>query len=475
VPRLLVLRVSDSFSTLWPTLARECGLQLEVTTSPELFDAATDAIGLVAAGGDEDRLETIFRDLSPNGIDVAAVASHGERRVVVATLRAGAADYFSLTEDLDLLRSWLRDQTERIQHKERRSVFAESQRSKYRFDGILGDSPALLAALDRAARIIPHPNVTVLITGETGTGKELLARALHYNGPRHTAPFVDVNCAAIPEQLLESELFGHEKGAFTSATSSKPGLFELANGGTLFLDEVGHLPMTLQGKLLRALQERHIRRVGGTKSTHIDVKVIAATHVNLATAVRRDEFREDLYYRLNVVPLELPPLRARAEDVVPLARHFIRAFANEYGVPAPQVSPGAERMLKQRRWPGNVRELRNAIERAVLLCDGRQLRTEDVEAEADVDVRDQNGIPFPARLNEVIGAVVREMLELVGGNKSEAARRLGISRTRFQRILDNGEESMDADGDADVASGDDIAVPLTIVRGGAAATARPAR
>jgi DNA-binding NtrC family response regulator len=473
----LVLRVSDSFSTLWPTLARECGLQLEVTTSPELFDAATDAIGLVAAGGDEDRLETIFRDLSPHGIDVAAVASHAERRVVVATLRAGAADYFSLAEDLDLLRSWLRDQTERVQHKERRSVFAESQRSKYRFDGILGDSPALLAALDRASRIIPHPNVTVLITGETGTGKELLARALHYNGPRHTAPFVDVNCAAIPEQLLESELFGHEKGAFTSATSSKPGLFELANGGTLFLDEVGHLPVTLQGKLLRALQERHIRRVGGTKSTHIDVKVIAATHVNLATAVRRGEFREDLYYRLNVVPLELPPLRARTEDVVPLVRHFIRAFANEYGVPAPQLSPGAERMLKQRRWPGNVRELRNAIERAVLLCDGRQLRTEDVEAEADVDVRDQNGIPFPARLNEVIVAVVREMLELVGGNKSEAARRLGISRTRFQRILDNGEASMDAEADADVASGADVAVPLTIFRGGAAtiATARPAR
>ncbi len=475
MPRLLVLRVSDSFSSLWPTLARECGLQLEVTTSPELFDTATDAIGLVAAGGDEDRLEEIFRDLSPRGVDVAAVASHAERRIVVATLRAGAADYFSLAEDLDLLRSWLRDHTERMQHRERRSVFAESQRSKYRFDGILGESPALLAALDRAARIIPHPNVTVLITGETGTGKELLARALHYNGPRREAPFVDVNCAAIPEQLLESELFGHEKGAFTSASSSKPGLFELANGGTLFLDEIGHLPMSLQGKLLRVLQERQLRRVGGTKSLHIDVKVIAATHVNLSAAVKRGEFREDLFYRLNVVPLELPPLRARPEDVVPLAKHFIRAFAIEYGVPAPQLTPGAERMLKQRRWAGNVRELRNAIERGVLLCDSRQLRTEDVEAEAAADVRDANGIPFPATLNVVIGAVIREMLDLCGGNKSEAARRLGISRTRFQRILDHGGETGDAEAVVDGAPEDDVAVPLTIVRGNAAASARPAR
>jgi DNA-binding NtrC family response regulator len=475
VPRLLVFRVSDSFSSLWPTLARECGLELEVTTSPERFDTATDAIGLVAAGGDEDRLEDIFRDLSPRSIDVAAVASHAERRVVVATLRAGASDYFSLTEDLDLLRSWLRDHTERIQHKERRSLFAENQRSKYRFDGILGESPALLAALDRAARIIPHPNVTVLITGETGTGKELLARALHYNGPRREAPFVDVNCAAIPEQLLESELFGHEKGAFTSANSSKPGLFELAHGGTLFLDEIGHLPMALQGKLLRVLQERQIRRVGGVKSLHIDVKVIAATHVNLSTAVKRGEFREDLYYRLNVVPLELPPLRARSDDVVPLAKHFLRAFANEYGVPSPQLTPGAERMLKQRRWPGNVRELRNTIERGVLLCVGRQLRTEDVEAEADADVRDANGIPFPATLNVVIGAVIREMLELCGGNKSEAARRLGISRTRFQRILDNGDESREIDGEVDGSAETDVAVPLTIMRGGAAASVRPVR
>ncbi|HXT17192.1 MAG TPA: sigma-54 dependent transcriptional regulator [Gemmatimonadaceae bacterium] len=451
MPTLLVLKLSDSFSALWPTLARECELELEVTASVERFDTARDAVGVVAGGGEEHRFEQIFRDLAPCDMAIAAVGAERDRRIAVAAIRGGASDFFSLADDLDLLRSWLHDQCERLHTRHRRTEFAENQRSKYRFDGILGESQSLVSALDRAARIIPHPNVTVLITGETGTGKELLARALHYNGPRREAPFVDINCAAIPEHLLESELFGHEKGAFTDASATKPGLFELANGGTLFLDEIGHLPATLQGKLLRVLQERQIRRVGATKSIHIDVKVIAATHVNLSAAVKRGEFREDLFYRLNVVPLELPPLRARVEDIVPLARHFLKTFAAEYNVPAPQLSSAAERVLRQRRWPGNVRELRNCIERAVLLCDGRQLSPADVEADAVTEVREENGIPFPAPLNTVIVAVVREMLELCGGNKSEAARRLAISRTRFQRLLDHGDTDIPPDDEAESA------------------------
>ncbi|MEP6495403.1 MAG: sigma 54-interacting transcriptional regulator [bacterium] len=471
MPRLFVLQLSDSFSTLWPTLARECGLSLEVTTSPARFETPSDGVGIVAAGGEEHHLEAAFRDLSPRSMEVAAVASHAEPRAVVAAVRAGASEYFALTGDIDLLRSWLREQADAVRTRHHRSAFAETQRDKYQFDGILGESPALVAALDRAARIIPHSGVTVLITGETGTGKELLARAVHYNGPRREAPFVDINCAAIPEQLLETELFGHERGAFTDASSAKPGLFELANGGTLFLDEVGHLSPLLQGKLLRVLQERQIRRVGGVKSLPVDVKIVAATHVDLLAAARRGEFREDLYYRLNVVPIELPPLRARREDIVPLARHFVRQFAVEYNLPLPQLSPAGERTLRHRRWPGNVRELRNAMERAVLLTQGRQIASWDVEAEVMPDVRDANGIPFPAPLNTVIVAAVPSMLSICAGNKSEAARRLGISRTRFQRLLDHGEAAaLDSDADADNEAAP--AVPLTLLGGARAARAR---
>jgi DNA-binding NtrC family response regulator len=295
--------------------------------------------------------------------------------------------------------------------------------------------------------VIPHGNVTVLIAGETGTGKELLARAIHYEGPRREAPFVDVNCAAIPEQLLESELFGHEKGAFTDAGAAKPGLFEVAGGGTLFLDEIGHLPLALQGKLLRALEERVVRRVGGTRNIPVDVRIVAASHVDLAGAVRRREFREDLYYRLAVVPVTLPPLRERRDDILPLARHFLSRFAREYGVPEPTLTAGAERALVMRPWPGNVRELRNAMERAVLLG-GPELDAADVAvpsfASAVAD-GESHGIPFPATLGEVARAATHRMLELCEGNKSEAARRLGISRARLQRLLSAGDAGTEED------------------------------
>jgi transcriptional regulator with PAS, ATPase and Fis domain len=359
---------------------------------------------------------------------------------------------------MPLLASWLRDGAERLKADADASAFAAGERAKLHFDGILGDSPALIAALDRAARVIPRPTVTVLITGETGTGKELLARAIHYNGPRREAPFVDVNCAAIPENLLESELFGHEKGAFTGASGAKPGLMELAHGGTLFLDEIGHLALPLQGKILRALEERMLRRVGGTRAIPFDVRLVAATHVDLGAAVKRGEFREDLYYRLNVVPIELPALRARHDDVVLIAHAFLERFAREYDQPLMSLTPAAERTLRERRWPGNIRELRNVIERAVLLASGSTIDAGDV-AEVAASAAASNGeLPFPATLRELNRAAVLRMLEICRGNKTEAARRLGISRPRLHRVL-NWSSGADADADDEPGDADDDTAP----------------
>ena len=395
-------------------------------------------ITLVAAGGDELLLEPALRQLPGGNRLVAAVGSNADHRIVAALVRSGADEYFALPQDMPSLRSWLEAATVRLQSERDAAAFAAQERGAVQFDGIMGTSDALRAALDRAVRVIQRPNVTVLLTGETGTGKELLARAIHYNGPRREGPFVDVNCAAIPENLLESELFGHEKGAFTSATSAKPGLMQLADGGTLFLDEIGHLPLPLQGKVLRALEERSIRRVGGSRNIPFDVRLVAATHVELAAAVRRGEFREDLYYRINVVPIELPALRDRAEDILLLANHFLARFKREYDVRDLDFTPAAARALREHAWPGNVRELRNTIERAVLLADGTTIDTDAfaIDGARDRGTTRPNELPFPATIAELTQAAAHRMLALCDGNKSVAARRLGISRPRLHRLLD---------------------------------------
>jgi DNA-binding NtrC family response regulator len=443
VPLLSLLALSDSFSAQWPALASECGLGLVQITEPAAFDRLSGTVGLIAAAGDEDQIEPALLQMVRGDGPIAAVGAVEDHRLAAAVVRAGASAYFALPGDYDLLRAWLAEQAEAIQVQLRASAFTAAERRKYRFEGILGESDALNAALDRAARVIPHAAATVLLAGETGTGKELLARAIHYDGPRQAAPFVDINCAAIPEQLLESELFGHEKGAFTSATGAKPGLIELADGGTLFLDEIGHLALPLQGKLLRALEERVIRRVGGSRNIPFDVRVIAATHVDLADAVRRGEFREDLYYRLNVVPISLPPLRARRDDILPLAEHFLQRFADDYGVERPRLSPEAAAELCAREWTGNIRELRNVMERAVILARTPVLSPADFEPVAGSVGAPDTTIPFPAPLATVIAAAVHGMLAICGGNKSEAARRLGISRPRLVRLLAGGSDAPD--------------------------------
>ncbi|MCW8130132.1 MAG: sigma-54-dependent Fis family transcriptional regulator [Planctomycetota bacterium] len=309
-------------------------------------------------------------------------------------------------------------------------------------------SPAMKHVTNILEKVSRSPTTTVLITGETGTGKEVVARCLHHLSNRRGGNFVAVNCAAIPESLIESELFGHERGAFTDAKSFRKGLFEEAEGGTLFLDELGELPMAMQSKLLRALQERVIKRVGGAKDINVDVRVIAATNVDLQKAVRDGKFREDLFYRLMVIPLHVPPLRSRREDIMALAQHFFHQFAKEFNRPARAISEDDKKKMLEYAWPGNIRELRNCIERTVLL---------DLE-HVEIGTVPLNAVAAPARpaaparaeadpasgftlhleeptLENAERALILEVFHRVNGNRNQAAAMLGINRTTLYRKL----------------------------------------
>ncbi|MGB9578023.1 MAG: sigma-54 interaction domain-containing protein [Halothiobacillaceae bacterium] len=302
------------------------------------------------------------------------------------------------------------------------------------FARIITQSP-LLETVIRSTQIVARTDVTVLLTGETGTGKDLMARALHEASPRASGPFVALNCAALPESLVESELFGHKRGAFTGALEDRPGHVRSAHGGTLFLDEVGELPPAAQAKLLRFLESGECMPVGDSRVVKVDVRVIAATHQDLAALVREGRFREDLYYRLQVVPLELPPLRERSGDIDMLLNRFLLHFAGEHGVPMPQLSQEARAVLRRHRWPGNVRELRNLAERLVVLFHGRtvepgNLPRDITQATAKVTMGG-NGFLLPEEgidLEWLESEMIRQALERARGNKSRAARLLGITR-----------------------------------------------
>jgi two-component system NtrC family response regulator len=307
---------------------------------------------------------------------------------------------------------------------------------------ILGESPAIRKLLLDIGRVAPA-RTSVLIVGESGTGKELVARALHRASPRGKGPLVSINCAAFAENLLESELFGHERGAFTGATERKRGLLEVADGGTLFLDEIGEFPLSLQPKLLRVLQERRFRRVGGTAEIESDVRVVAATHRDLAAMLSSGAFREDLYYRLNVVPLHVPPLRQRSEDVPLLALHFLRRFARELDRPVVSLHPEALKTLQGYAWPGNVRELQNVIERGVLFCAGDTLKNADLpeplRRSAGETIAPAVSLeldrPLPELLDAVEEDLIRRALVKARGVQAQAAELLGISRSNLQYKL----------------------------------------
>ena len=316
----------------------------------------------------------------------------------------------------------------------------------YAFRDVVGDSEALRKAMDFAGRVAARRLTTVLLSGETGTGKELFARGIHYAGPEPGEPFVAVNCPAIPPTLLESELFGHEKGAFTDARSVKKGLFELAAGGTLFLDEITDLPADLQPKLLRALEERKVRRLGGFNEIAIKCRVIAATNRSLEREVAEGKFREDLFYRLNVLRLVLPPLRERHGDIEILALHFAEQVAREHGIPIKELSAQAVTVLNAHDWPGNARELKNVIQRAALLgvhprihADDLAItrRAEGLRGPAPVDTMARVSIPPEGRsLESIVAEAIQHTLALTGGNRSAAARILGISRPTLLRNIE---------------------------------------
>jgi DNA-binding NtrC family response regulator len=314
---------------------------------------------------------------------------------------------------------------------------------EYSFNQILGKSRPMQAVFELIRRITPSPS-SVLITGASGTGKELVARAIHYNSPRAQGPFIPVNCAAIPENLLESEMFGHMRGAFTDAKTDRRGLFEEAQGGTLFLDEISELPLSLQAKLLRVLQEREIRRVGGTKSIPVDVRVIAATNLDLAGEVKAKQFREDLYYRLNVIEVHMPALRERTEDIPLLALHFVKKYAEPMKKPVTGLTEGALALLMDYAWPGNVRELENVIERGVTLTRGEKIGSEDLPQAVRGDSGDRHMIEEGAEKTRTLAEVERtyilRVMEKTAGNKYQAAQILGIDRKTLYRKLDEIEK-----------------------------------
>ena len=393
---------------------------------------------------------------------VIIMTGFGNIQTAVEAIRCGAYDYLPKPFQLDELVMRVEKGLQERKLKSENNLLRSELHEKYQSSSLVGNSPAM-HQIYRMATLVADKTSTVLITGETGTGKELVARAIHYSGPRKNQPMVCVNCAAIPSSLLEDELFGHVKGAFTGAHQHRIGRFEQANHGTLFLDEVGNMPADLQVKLLRVLQEREFQKVGGTNTIKVDVRIIAATNVELQEKVKKGEFRDDLYYRLNVIPIQIPPLRQRPEDIPLLVSHFVKKFCIEQQQPLKQVSHAAMKQLAVFDWPGNVRQVENAVEMAVALSGDRQfldLADFPIVGETGTDGLDLHRIDIPEEgldFNTVVSDLERRLilrsLEATGGNKKKAASLLRLKRTTFvEKLKRMGMETESAELDTDPSS-----------------------
>jgi DNA-binding NtrC family response regulator len=468
---------------------------LEAILKRDGYDVVTAANGEEALAGMGRGIHTVITDLKMPGLDgmallkrltsehpdvpVVMITAHGSVENAVEAVKLGAFDYVEKPFDQEQIRQIV-SKALRTHALSRRDARPEEAKSRGRFR-LVGDSPAIRHIYAIIEKVASTPS-TVLITGESGTGKELIARALHENSSRHSGPFIKINCAAIPKTLMESELFGYEKGAFTGAVGAKPGRFELAHGGTLFLDEIGEIPVEMQVKLLRVLQESEFERVGGIKTIKVDVRLVTATNRDLAAELAAGGFREDLYYRLNVVPIHLPPLRDRREDIPLLVGHFMAKFNDRLKKQIGQIAPEALDCLCAYHWPGNIRELENVIERTMLFCEAPTIRLADLPGELGgptvvpahavpatvasipapvTDERPSGPVPSapssqpnlpavaPAAAagNEAVGSLkeavraeterverglIQRALDETGGNVTQAARRLKISRKSLQ-------------------------------------------
>jgi DNA-binding NtrC family response regulator len=350
----------------------------------------------------------------------------------VEAMKRGAVDFLPKPFSLDHLSVVVEKALEVSKLRDENRELREALGERYKFENIIGSSPAMQEIFATIMRVAPT-RATVLLAGESGVGKDMIARAIHQHSPRKDRPFVKINCTAIPENLMESELFGYEKGAFTGANISKPGKFEQANTGTVMLDEIGDVPASVQVKLLRILQEREFERLGSNKTQQTDVRVIAATNVDLRAALEQGTFREDLYYRLNVVPMNIPPLRERKEDIPYLVDHFVKKFGGE-------ISEGALERLVSYHWPGNVRELENVIERSILLAKGPRVEADDIKIESGVGrsrpaFSAEAFLPEGMTLDQYEQSIIREALKRANGNKSQAARLLGLTRNALRYRL----------------------------------------
>src|SRR6266853_1569492 len=356
----------------------------------------------------------------------------------VEAMKRGAVDFLPKPFSLDHLSVVVEKALEVSKLRDENRELREALGERYKFENIIGSSPAMQEIFATIMRVAPT-RATVLLAGESGVGKDMIARAIHQHSPRKDRPFVKINCTAIPKNLMESELFGYEKGAFTGANISKPGKFEQADTGTVFLDEIGDVPASIQVKLLRILQEREFDRLGSNKTQHTDVRVIAATNVDLRAAMEQGTLREDLYYRLNVVPISIPPLRERKEDIPFLAEHFVRKLGKDLGSPVTGISEGAIQKLMEYYWPGNVRELENVVERSIVLASGAVLEAADIRLDTTPRARPaaagEHFVPDGMTLDEYERSIIREALKRANGNKSQAARMLGLTRNALRYRL----------------------------------------
>jgi len=429
--RLLEISLGEEGHTVYTAAEGEAGLKC---LRREAIDLVVTDLKLPGMNGLEFLQEAKRLDA---GLPIVVMTAYGSVETAVDAMKAGASDYvlkpFTMAEMKLVIRKELDVQKMRDENRSLREALGK----RYHYKNIVARSGKMQEVLAIVARVAPT-NSTVLLGGESGVGKDLIARAIHQNSRRASGPFIKINSTAIPDNLFESELFGYEKGAFTGANNSKPGKFELADKGSLFLDEIGDVPAPIQVKLLRVLQEREFERLGGTKTIKVDVRLVAATNKDLRAALEQGTFREDLYYRLNVVPIDIPPLREHKEDIPDLVEHFLARFSHENGKEMEIITPAALKLLMDYHWPGNVRQLENTVERAVALSSDDVIDIDDIHLDSGPSktiTATAPLLPEGMTLEQWEDEIIRDALRRAQGNKSQAARMLGLSRNALRYRL----------------------------------------